>query len=150
MHDQDQKPDQRKGQQGAKADHGNPDPDRERVVRLPRGQAEPDPSCPDECRDDDSGAEHRYKRSPAATAVVLAFGGLGGAASYADPGARAEARDVTVRFLAALEHAQFGRAFGVTATGDRARVHAKLDGAPGTVELVRERHGYRVLALQAD
>jgi len=122
-----------------------------------------------------------------ATAVVLALGGLGGGASYASPGVRAEARAVTVRFLAALEHAQFGRAcsllsptfyrrnhvrdrshcvagfrvglgplalrfsiLGVTATGDRARVHAKLDGAPGTVELVRERHGYRVLALQAD
>ncbi|HEX8958598.1 MAG TPA: hypothetical protein VF770_02125, partial [Solirubrobacterales bacterium] len=122
-----------------------------------------------------------------ATAVALAFGGLGGGASYAAPDARAEARDVTVRFLAALQHAQFGRAcsllsptfyrrnhvrdrshcvagfrvglgplalrfriLGVTAAGDRARVHAKLDGAPGTVELVRERHGYRVFALQAD
>jgi hypothetical protein len=39
---------------------------------------------------------------------------------------------------------------GVTPKGDRARVHAKLDGAPGSVELIRERHGYRVLSLQAD
>jgi hypothetical protein len=29
-------------------------------------------------------------------------------------------------------------------------VHAVVDGAPGTVRLVREQHGYRVLAVQGD
>ena len=29
-------------------------------------------------------------------------------------------------------------------------VHAVVDGAPGTVRLIRERHGYRVLAMQGD
>jgi hypothetical protein len=29
-------------------------------------------------------------------------------------------------------------------------VHAVVDGAPGTVRLIREHHGYRVLAMQGD
>jgi hypothetical protein len=38
----------------------------------------------------------------------------------------------------------------VNGNRDAIVVHAVVDGAPGTVRLIRERHGYRVLAVQGD
>lgn len=42
------------------------------------------------------------------------------------------------------------RITGVRAHGDRVSVHAIVDGAPGTVELVREGSRFRVLACRGD
>lgn len=38
----------------------------------------------------------------------------------------------------------------VDGNGDTIVVHAVVDGAPGTVRLIREKQGYRVLAMQGD
>lgn len=119
-------------------------------------------------------------------AIVLGLGFGGSARSAADVQAGREAKQVTTRFLSALDHGHYDQACsllarqfyrshhvpgrrqcaaglrigmagsavkfritGVEAQGNSARVHAVVDGAPGTVTLIRESGNFRVLNQQA-